>query len=211
MNLSERCRPKTWGEVVGQEHILATLERFRQTGGLTGRAYWLSGPSGSGKTTIARLIAAEVAEPILIDEIDGTSVSAAWLDGVDRMMRNRPLFGRAYAFLVNEAHRIRQDMVTRLLVMLDPVPEIAVWVFTTTTEAQTELWDRKLDAAPFLSRCHRFTLERVPAVFAKAAQRIAQREHLDGKPYQSYLNLAYKYDCNLRAMLDAVEQGAMKG
>ena len=43
--------------------------------GLAGRAYWLSGQSGTGKATIARLIAAEVADPFFITELDAATLT----------------------------------------------------------------------------------------------------------------------------------------
>jgi len=206
--LHEEYRPRKWTDVVGQPKLLAQLDRLRPRG-LTGRAYWISGPSGSGKTTVARLLAAEVADPCMTDEIDGTSVSAGWLDQIEREQRSRPLFGSAYAWIVNEAHRIRADLVTRLLVMLDPVPEHAIYIFTTTSEAQQELWDRKLDAAPFLSRCVKLVTSPSRVEFAKRAREIATVEGLDGRPIGSYYDLARECDGNFRAMLQAVEAGRM--
>jgi len=208
--LHEEYRPKTWADVVGQPELLAQIERLRHRG-LTGRAFWISGPSGSGKTTAARLLAAEVADPCMTDEIDGTSVSAGWLDQIEREQRGRPLFGSAYAWVVNEAHRIRSDLVTRLLVMLDPVPEHAIYIFTTTSEAQQELWDRKLDSAPFLSRCVPLKTTAVPVEFARHVKRIAEAEGLDGKPTYAYTTLAHDTGGNMRAMLQAVENGKMLG
>jgi len=61
MNLAHKYKPKSWAEVVGQDEALADLDRLRQSGGLGGRAYWLSANSGQGKTAIADLIAQEVA------------------------------------------------------------------------------------------------------------------------------------------------------
>jgi replication-associated recombination protein RarA len=61
MTLAQRYKPNSWAEVVGQDVALATLDRLRHSGGLGGRAYWLSADSGQGKTAIADLIAQEVA------------------------------------------------------------------------------------------------------------------------------------------------------
>ena len=62
MQLHEQYRPTTWGGVVGQDEA---VKRFRTIAkrGVGGRAFWIAGPSGTGKTTIARLIAAEIADP----------------------------------------------------------------------------------------------------------------------------------------------------
>ena len=206
--LHEEYRPKKWSEVVGQCALLKQIYRL-QTRGLTGRAFWISGPSGSGKTTIARLLAAEVADPCLTDEIDGTQVSAGWCDQVQRELWYRPLFGKAYAFIIDEAHRIRADMMTRLLVMLDPVPKHAIYVFTTTSEAQAELWDRKLDSAPFLSRCVKLPTAPANLDFAVRAKQIAEAEGMDGKPLEAYKALCRECGGNMRAILQEIEDGRM--
>jgi Holliday junction resolvasome RuvABC ATP-dependent DNA helicase subunit len=59
--LTERYRPETWADVVGQEKVVGRILALAKRGTIAGRAYWLSGQSGTGKTTIARLLAAEVA------------------------------------------------------------------------------------------------------------------------------------------------------
>ena len=46
----------------------------------------MSGQSGTGKTTIARLIAAEVADPLNIEEIDATGLTPAVLRDIEREM-----------------------------------------------------------------------------------------------------------------------------
>ena len=87
MQLYEQYRPQGWAEVVGQEKVLAKIDRLRSRG-LAGRAFWLSGQSGTGKTTIARLIASEVAEGWNTDEVDATDLSlppesANWSEGAN--------------------------------------------------------------------------------------------------------------------------------
>jgi DNA polymerase III delta prime subunit len=58
MQLTERYRPASWDEVVGQEKVVARIKAIALRG-LGRRALWLSGASGTGKTTIARLVARE--------------------------------------------------------------------------------------------------------------------------------------------------------
>ena len=51
-----RWRPQTWDEVVGQEHVVRTLQNSVRAG-RTVHAYLFAGPRGTGKTTTARLLA----------------------------------------------------------------------------------------------------------------------------------------------------------
>ena len=77
--LVERYRPATWAEVVGQERIVGRIRQLAQRDALAGRAYWLSGQSGTGKTTIARLLAAEVADDFSTQEVDASALTVAAL------------------------------------------------------------------------------------------------------------------------------------
>ena len=57
--LYRKYRPKTFSEIVGQEHVVQTLTNAISSG-MISHAYLFSGPRGSGKTTIARLLAKAV-------------------------------------------------------------------------------------------------------------------------------------------------------
>ena len=78
--LADKCRPATWEEVVGQEGCVASA--LAKQSGLAG-SLWLSGQSGTGKTTIARLIAAEVADSFLIEELDAAALTVAELQSLE--------------------------------------------------------------------------------------------------------------------------------
>ena len=162
MQLHEQYRPHTWSEVVGQDKVLAKIDRLRKRG-LAGRAYWLSGQSGVGKTTIARLIAAEIADPYAIEEIDGGECSVPYLRDVAERTRTRPLGQRhGWALIVNESHGLRADVIRKLLVMLDDehLPPYVTWCLTTTCDGQDSLFEDQIDAHPLLSRCQILQLAR---------------------------------------------------
>src|SRR5262245_29433538 len=103
--LVEKYRPKCWGDVVGQEKAVATLQRFARAGQLGGRNYWISGKSGQGKTTLARLIASELAEPWNVDEMDAAELTAAKMDGIRAALHYRGIGERiGRVWIINEAH-----------------------------------------------------------------------------------------------------------
>lgn len=209
--LYERWRPISFDEVVGQDRAVKRLKLLADGPGLAGRAYWIAGPSGTGKTTIARLIAADVADGFNIDEVDCTGLSAAAIVELERSLRCRGLgdkSGRAIIF--NEAHGLNKAAIRQLLTTLERIPPHVVYIFTTTDDGAEALFDG-IDAHPLLSRCIELPMSRrgLAEAMAKRALQIARDEGLDGKPYGAYLELVKQKRNNFRAVLQHIESGGM--
>ena len=84
-------------------------------------------------------------------------------------------------------------------------------IFTTTNDGQEDLFGASIDAAPLLHRCAqvKLTNQGLAPVFAELVRSIAVAEGLDGRPVSEYVKLAQKCRNSCRAMLDAVNSGAM--
>ena len=215
MTLTEKYRPATWSEVIGQPKVLKAIDTLRRHGGLAGRAYWISGASGTGKTTIARLIAAEVANEFFVQEVTARTLYPSHVAEIEASLRSygwddRPDGRCGRAVIVNEAHGLRADTIETLLDALERIPEHTCWVFTTTREGEERLFEG-IDAPPLLSRCTplALTTQGLNKVFAARAREIAQREGKDGAELARYERLAKDRKNNFRAILQDIDAGCM--
>jgi len=213
VNLAEKYRPQTYADVIGQASVIATIDRLRPRG-LGGRSWWIWGHRGQGKTSIAELLASELASDLSVKGYNGAELTEPLIQDLEK---NSGLFGfgdkHGRAFIVDEAHRLTTGAVGQLLTTLETgnIPKHVIWIFTTTEKGQAALLKRVDDAAPLIARSVdlKLTSRGLCELFAKHCKRIAEIEELDGRPIGDYERLAKSKKNDCRAMLQAVEQGAM--
>lgn len=173
--LYRKFRPKTFDEVVGQEHIEKTLKN-QIINNRIGHAYLFSGGRGSGKTSTAKILARAVnclnpvnGEPCNECEIckqaiegnlvDITEMDAASNNGVDNIRDIReevefiPTNAKYRVYIIDEVHMLSTGAFNALLKTLEEPPAHVIFILA-TTEPQ------KLPAT-ILSRCQRFDFKRI--------------------------------------------------
>jgi DNA polymerase-3 subunit gamma/tau len=221
-----RWRPRSWDEVVGQEHIVRTL-RNAVRGGRTVHAYLFAGPRGTGKTTTARLLAkalncqAEegVERPCnacgscraindgrFIDLIEIDAASNTSVEDV-RDLRDkinfRPAQGVCKVYIIDEVHMLSTAAFNALLKTLEEPPPHAVFILATTEVHKIP--------PTVLSRCQRHEFRRVSA--AEIAAHLEERsraEALDVEPAALAL-IARAATGSLRDAISLLDQLASTG
>lgn len=209
--LYEKYRPHCLDEVLGQDKAVKKIRLLLQRG-WGGRAWWLCGASGTGKTTLARIIADHGADDFYVTEYDSAdALTVAAIDAMETDMRYLAPGKGGRAYIINEAHGLRKQIIRRLLGLLERLPSHVCVVFTTTKTGESSLFDDQIDAHPLLSRCAKIELtnQGLAKVFAEHCRRVATIEGLNGRPIEQYVRLAQACKNNCRQMLMAIECGDM--
>jgi len=186
--LYRRHRPRTFADVVGQEHVVRTLENAVQQGKVH-HAYLFVGSRGTGKTSMAKILAAclncvegpttnpcgtcdscvSIANATSLDVIEMDAASNNSVDDI-RDLREKvayaPVSGRHKVYILDEAHMLSQQAWNAFLKTLEEPPPRTIFVLA-TTEAQKVL-------PTVVDRCHRFdfgrpTVEQVATVLGRVA------------------------------------------
>lgn len=214
MQLYEKYRPDSMDAVAGHGKVKRGLRLIGDRSGWGGQVFWFAGPSGTGKTTVARIIAASIADGFSTEELNASELSVGTIRDWVRKCSSRPIGGKCWAFIVNEAHNLSPKCVEELQTILEnsQVQRNSTWIFTTTLVGQRELFDNRLSAAAFASRAKCFVFntdnETEEAIVSRVAE-IADKEALNGAPMYEYWKLGRECQYNMRAMLQRVECGEM--
>ncbi|MDM0013526.1 DNA polymerase III subunit gamma/tau [Variovorax sp. J22P168] len=200
--LARKHRPKTFSEMVGQEHVVQAL-----TNALTSQrlhhAYLFTGTRGVGKTTVSRILAKSLncqgadgqggitATPCGICQackdidsgrfVDYTELDAASNRGVDEVQAlleqavYKPVQGRFKVFMIDEVHMLTGHAFNAMLKTLEEPPEYLKFVLATT--------DPQKVPVTVLSRCLQFNLRPMaPETVLEHLVQVLQTEAVPAEP-----------------------------
>jgi DNA polymerase-3 subunit gamma/tau len=187
-SLYRRHRPRTFDDVVGQEHVVRTLRNAVERGNVH-HAYLFVGSRGTGKTSMAKILACALNceggprvdfspdDPACIAIANGTSLDVVEMDAAShnsvddiRDLRERiglmPGTGGWRVYILDEAHMLSTAAWNAFLKTLEEPPPNTVFVLA-TTEAHKVL-------ATIADRCHRFdfrppTVDQLSTVLRRVA------------------------------------------
>ena len=192
-SLYRRHRPRTFDDVVGQDHVVRTLRNAIEQGKVH-HAYLFVGSRGTGKTSMAKILAASlncvdgptvtpcgkcescvsIASATSLDVIEMDAASNNSVDDI-RDLRERvtfaPVAGRHKVYILDEAHMLSTAAWNAFLKTLEEPPPHTIFVLATTEAAKV--------LPTVVDRCHRFDFARpsVPQI-AGVLRKVATAEDI---------------------------------
>lgn len=175
--LARKWRPKTFSDLVGQEHVVKALQNALDEGRLH-HAYLLTGTRGVGKTTIARILAkslncenAQHGEPCgvcqsctqidagrYVDLLEIDAASNTGIDNIREVLENAqyaPTAGKYKVYIIDEVHMLSKSAFNAMLKTLEEPPEHVKFILATTDPHKVPV--------TVLSRCLQFVLRNMTA------------------------------------------------
>jgi DNA polymerase-3 subunit gamma/tau len=200
--LARKHRPRTFSEMVGQEHVVQALENALTSQRLH-HAYLFTGTRGVGKTTVSRILAKSLncqgpdgqggitATPCGLCQackdidagrfVDYTELDAASNRGVDEVQAlleqavYKPVQGRFKVFMIDEVHMLTGHAFNAMLKTLEEPPEYLKFVLATT--------DPQKVPVTVLSRCLQFNLRPMaPETVLEHLTQVLQSEAVPAEP-----------------------------
>ncbi len=218
--LYRKYRPKSFSEIVGQDHVKKVLTNALKMGRVA-HAYIFAGPRGTGKTTTARILAKSLncesrkdAEPcnrcqscLAIDEgafMDVVELDAASNRGIDEIRRireaagYRPIEGKYKVYIIDEVHMLTKEAFNALLKTLEEPPEHVVFVLATTN----------LEKVPptIVSRCQVLEFKNLPEnLIFERLKEVSSKERMEIEE-DALRFLARRAEGGMRDALTLLEQ-----
>jgi len=218
--LARKWRPRRFGEMVGQEHVLRALVNALDSGRIH-HAFLFTGTRGVGKTTIARILAkslncergvgstpcgecaacSEIDQGRFVDLIEVDAASRTKVDDTRELLENvqyAPTRGRYKVYLIDEVHMLSTHSFNALLKTLEEPPPHVKFLLATT--------DPQKLPVTVLSRCLQFNLKRLPAsLIGERLRAILEAEGVAYEPAALAL-LARAADGSVRDGLSLLDQ-----
>jgi DNA polymerase-3 subunit gamma/tau len=174
--LARKWRPKTFGQLAGQGHVVQALSNALTQNRLH-HAYLFTGTRGVGKTTIARIFAkslncvsgvtatpcgvcsacTEIDSGRFVDLIELDAASNTGIDNMREVLDNAqylPTLGRYKVYLIDEVHMLSKSAFNSMLKTLEEPPAHVKFILATT--------DPQKIPVTVLSRCLQFNLKQLP-------------------------------------------------
>ena len=223
--LYRKWRPQTFSDVVGQPAITDTIKAQVESGRLS-HAYLFAGSRGTGKTSCAKILAKAVncEHPVHGDPcnacpaclgitsgavMDVVEIDAASNNGVDgvRELRDEAVYSPAAVkkrvYIIDEVHMFSNSAFNALLKILEEPPEHVLFILATTELHKVP--------ATILSRCQRFTFQRIAAPDIRdRILFIARSEQIEVEPDAADF-IAQLADGGMRDALSIFDQCASYG
>ncbi len=228
--LARKYRPKTFTEMVGQEHVVQALTNALTTQRLH-HAYLFTGTRGVGKTTVSRVLAKSLncqgvdgtggitANPCGVCQactdidagrfVDYTELDAASNRGVDEVQSlleqavYKPVQGRFKVFMIDEVHMLTNTAFNAMLKTLEEPPEYLKFVLATT--------DPQKVPVTVLSRCLQFNLRPMaPETVLEHLGHVLGQENIESEP-QALRLIARAARGSMRDALSLTDQAIAYG
>ncbi len=223
--LARKWRPKSFNELVGQEHVLRALINALDSNRIH-HAFLFSGTRGVGKTTIARIFAKslncekgisstpcgscstciEIDEGHFVDLIEVDAASRTKVEDTRELLDNvqyAPTRGSYKVYLIDEVHMLSNHSFNALLKTLEEPPPHVKFLLATTDPQKLPI--------TILSRCLQFNLRRIPIQkIDMYLQGILDKESIKFEANAVY-NIAKAADGSMRDALSILDQGISFG